>query len=501
MRQGFRYFPPPLSTLISLGNDQLCEVAKNIAKNHYVTQKSLLPELAAGYCHSKHEYGIAIKKSSQHSVDGMMMRLRGEIYWRENINQLADEKREHQAMRGKLLGDPKYGLMPYCSDQTFKIFEERRARIYAKMHRSRANALSTVTKSDIYESAERARFNQLYLTLKAMERLAVSRGYRWSMITLTCPPRFHPSSKAYDGSSLRDGNDLLSSLHRKLFKHLGKKYRANSDYFGVRIAEVHQDGCPHWHILVYCSDNMLIDLQSKLEQLLSGDGRPEDYYKTHADKILKTQVARGNETSPIGYILKYLSPRATEKLSTTDKTTAKRISYALRAAGVRQFQLIGAEGISTKVRTLRKVANDPCAPVNLKQLASTLVAKPGDDGVRNLLGMVDLIDHASKDVKLIHIPCLNRFREAASRLTHVKHSKDERCYELSRDVAFSLGSAAVTIKESSKKREVGHSSESLDLYTIGHYEFSDQAQSVVLPNPCLRYPPAQLRWRPPWLAA
>lgn len=501
MRQGFRYLPPPITTLISLGNEHLCDVAQNIAKYHFVKQKSLSPELATEYCHARHEYGIAIKQSSRHTLDGIMMRLRSEVFWREQINQLADEHREHHAMRDKLLGDPKHGLMPYCSDQTVKLFEERRASIHAKMRRSPASPSSKVTKSDIYANSERSRLNQLYLTVKAMERLAVSREYIWIMITLTCPPRFHPSSKSYDGSSLREGNDFLNRLYRKLFKFLGKKYHANSDYFGLRVTEVHQDGCPHWHVLFYCSEKILTDLQCKLEQLLSGDGRPEGYYKTYSDKILKIQAAPGNENSPIGYVLKYLFRRSTGNASTIDTKTAMRVSYALRAAGVRQYQLIGAEGITTKARALRKVANDPTAPANLKELATTLVGNPADDGVRSLQGMVDLLDHSSRDVKFIREPCLNRFREPTSRLSHLKHHKDERRYEVRHAVMITRCPAAVTIKVSSKKNGYGQTLNSLSTHTNCHYSLPEQLQSIELCSPYLEYPPALLRWRPPWVTA
>ena len=497
MRQGFRYLPPPLKTLITLGNEQLCDIAHNIAKCHFVRQKSLTLECTAEYCRSQHEYGIAIKKSSRHSLDGIMMRLRSEVYWREQINNLADEHREHHAMQGKLLGDPKYGMMPYCTDQTAKLFEDRRTSIHAKMQRSVAIPSTGVTKSDIYANSERSRLNQLYLTVKAMEQLAVSREYIWIMMTLTCPPRFHPSSKSYDGSSLRDGNDFLNQLYRKLFKFLGKKYHANADYFGLRVAEVHQDGCPHWHVLFYCSDKMLIDIQSKLEQLLSGDGRPDGYYKTYSNKILKKQVDSGNETSPIGYVFKHLFPRSSGNVSTTDTRTDRRVSYALRAAGVRQYQLIGAEGISTKVKALRKIANDPSAPNNLKQLATTLVANPADDRARRLQGMVDLLDHASRDVKFIRELCLNRFREPASRLSHLKHHKDKRCYELGRYSITAICSAAVTINVSSKKKGNTRSSNCISLRKIYHYSTQEQIQSIDLSTPCLAYPPAQLRWRPP----
>lgn len=499
MRQGFSYLPPPLDILISLGNEQLCDVARNIAKHHFVKQKSLPPELIAEYCKTSHEYGIAIKETSRHSLDGIMVRLRSDVYWREKINHLADENREQQAMRGKLLGDKTHGLMPYCSDQTFELFEDRRDSIYAKMQRSPSTVSSEVAKSDIYANSEKSRLNQLFLTVKAMERLAVSRAYIWVMITLTCPPRFHPSSASYDGSSLRDGNEFLNRLYRKLFKYLGKKYRANTDYFGLRVAEVHQDGCPHWHILFYCSDNLLKDLRSKLEQLLSGDGRPDGYYKKYSDKILKTQVELGGGASPIGYVLKYLFPRSSEKSSTAGTEPAKRVSYALRAAGVRQYQLIGAEGISTKARVLRKMANDPSAPANLKQLASTLAARSGDNGARNLQGMVDLIDHSSRDVKIIRKPCLNRFREPTSRLSHLKHNNDEQCYDFSTNVTIYECVAAVTIKVSSTKQDDPRPLGYLDCYTNGHLQLHEKNQSMGLPVSGLRSPLARLRWRPPWI--
>ena len=496
MRQGFRYRPPPLNLLISLGNEELCRVAKNIAKAHYLKQQSLTPEDFKGYCQTSHEYGIAIKLSSTVTLDGILMRLRSEAFWRERVNRIADLHREQEAMRRKLLGDSGKGLMPYCSDQTYTLFEDRRSSILAKMQASLACHSTGLTKSDLYRNSEKAKANQLYLTLKAMDALATSRNYEWAMITLTCPPRFHPSSKRYDGSSLRDGNNYLHALYRKLFKHLGKSYKANDDYFGVRIVEAHLDGCPHWHILLYSSMEFFMELQSKLEVLYSQDDRPGKYFQNFSDQIIKTKHNCQEGARPLSYIFKHLAFGLNRRGREDELCMSKRNSYALRAAGVRQYQLIGAQGVATKVKALRKVANDSRAPRNLKKLASTLIAAHGNNRSHALKGMVNLLNESSMDVEFIRKKCVNRYREPVSRMTSVKHRKDALCYELRRTDYPSAG--AVTINGSRKKKRALSPLKLSIRYPKGHYRSALHTHSAGLPTTFLQYCPPRLRWKPPW---
>lgn len=498
MRHGFRYTPPPLSLLIYLGNEELCLVAKNIAKRHYLKQQSLGPEEYERYCRIPHEYEIAIKLSSTVTIDGILMRLRSEFFWRERINHVADMHREHEAMRRKLLGNSDRGLMPYCSDQTYKLFEDRRLSILTKMQGSLACHSSGLTKADLYRNSEKAKANQLYLTLKAMDALAISRNYEWAMITLTCPPRFHPSSNTYDGSSLRDGNNYLHALYRKLFKYLGKTYKANDDYLGVRIVEAHLDGCPHWHILLYASIEFFMQLQSKLEVLYSLDKRPENYFQNFSNQIIKTKQNCQEGASPLSYIFKHLAFGLNKRGREEDLHISRRNSYALRAAGVRQFQLIGAQGIATKVKALRKVANDPRAPQNLKKLASTLTATKSEDRSHALKGMVDFLNESSKNVEFIREKCVNRYREPISRLSAVKHRKDILSYELKSTDTFPIR-GAVTINGSSKIKRGSIQLKHGVRYPNGHYRLTLYSESVGLPvMPFQYYCPPCLCWRPPW---
>lgn len=439
---------------------------------------------------------MAVKRTSQSRSDGVMMRLRSESFWRKKINLIADEHREHQAMRRRQLGDQQLGLMPYCSDQTIALMETRRADIAYKMKRSTHGTACGLTKAEIFANSERSRFNQLFLTLKAMDKLASHRDYQWALITLTCPPRFHPTSATYEGLSMKAGHEYLNNQFRKITKHLDKKYKANRDYFGIRVVEVHKDGCPHWHILLYGSAMTLAFCREKLERLHIGDGRPDGYFDEHHSEIFKTQAAQELRTSPVSYVLKYLYPRRTRAaISVID--TATRVRCALRAAGIPQHKLIGAEGVSTKARILRQVATATHAPPNLRKLAKTLVTPSEAEGESEgrMQAMVDLLDHTAREIQVIRSNCLNRYREPTTKISHMKHTQDCNMYQLGRGFLSTRWWGAVTVKVSSKVDRIDCYPDSLLCRVYGNYYL---AMHKIIQCNYLQYPPARLCWRPPW---
>ncbi|MFT8233502.1 replication endonuclease [Pseudomonas guariconensis] len=494
MRQGFRYLPPSLSSLALLGNDELCDVARKIAASHYARQKNISDDEREEYCLGRHEYGVGIKKTSHTRSDGMMMRLRSEAFWRRQINLLADEHREHLAMKRRQLGAAIEGLMPYCSDQTLALIENRRACIQLRMKRG-TDGCTALTKAEIFANSERSRFNQLFITVKAMEKLAQARDFQWALITLTCPPRFHPRSSAYEGLSTRAGHDYLSSQFRKLTKHLDKKYKANRDYFGVRVVEVHQDGCPHWHILLFGSATTLAFCRDKLERLHVGDGRPNGYFQEHHTEIFKEQVEQGQWASPISYVLKYLYPRRIKRAMPAPDT-AKRVRCALQAAGIPQYKLIGADGIATKTRILKQVAITPATPPTLRKIAQTLNAPSAEKGER-LQAMVELLDRSASEIQIVRTKCLNRYRESTTKITHVKHKNDRNPYRLAKGNLSPRLWGAVTIKESRIIQGSPNYAPAPEITSMRHHYKANDTHLTSYTVAAFEYPQARLRWKPP----
>jgi hypothetical protein len=477
-----------------LDNDQLCHVAKLIAKHHFFRQRELCPDKIAEYLHTRHEYGVELVINASKTEEGLMARLRRESFWRERVNAAADFHREHLAMKSGLLGDPAKGLNPYCSDATFRMFESRSLAITSKMSERALDPLLSITKASLYRDSQRARFNQLYISGKAMVALAHERAYSWALITLTCPANFHPSSPNYDGSSFKDGNDYITAMYRKLFRDLGKAFKANKDYFGIRVVEAHLDGCPHWHIVLFSTDAFFSRLIKKLRSIYATSKRPSGYFDQNQNEIVKLSTNGDFQGTPLSYICKHLAFGLQRMRSCEDNIASKRNLYAIKAAGVRQFEPIGANGLATKLRALRKVARSHGAPQHLKTIATGLVQEPTQLGRETQLsGVVELLKHQLNDIELIRIPTLNCYGEQSTKLAAIRHRHDLVAHSFCVESRPDCWGGAITLNDLSIEGEVQIDPVQTPRHFWPHSQ-GHNAESATYrdDNPTL------LRWRHPW---
>lgn len=517
MRSSFSYTPPPLGVLSTLDNDQLCHVAKLIAKNHYFKQRELCPNEVGAYLHTRHEYGLELVFNASKTEDGLMARLRRESFWRERVNAAADFHREHLAMRSDLLGDPENGMSPYCSDATYKMFESRSLAITSKMSERTFDPLLSITKASLYRDSQRARFNQLYISGKAMVALAHERAYSWALVTLTCPPSFHPSSPNYDGSSFKDGNDYITSMYRKLFKDLGKVFKANNDYFGIRVVEAHLDGCPHWHIVLFSTDAFFSRLIKKLKSIYSASKRPPGYFEQYQNEIVKLSTNGDFQGTPLSYICKHLAFGLQRMRSCEDNIASKRNLYAIKSAGVKQFEPIGANGLATKLKALRKVARSHGAPEHLKAIAAGLVQEPTQLGRETQLsGVVKLLNNQLNDIELIRVPTLNRYGEQSTKLAAVRHKRDLMAHSFCDESLPNCWGGAITLNDLSIEGNIQYEPAQPPRLSWAHSQ-APKVGSTIYQNDTVSTPaqtftimqyvefcewenPTRMQWHPCWLS-
>ena len=387
--------------------------------------------------------------------------------------------------------------------------------IMSKMSDRHFGKFPGVPKSALYQNSVRAKYNQLYITGKAMSVLAQERGYSSALITLTCPPRFHPVSAEYNGSSFKDGYDYLNEVYRKLFKCLGKAYKANQDYFGIRVVEAHKDGCPHWHLVLFSTDDFFTKLKNKLREIYSVCNRSAVYFEQYQDEIVKLSSDGGFLGTPLSYIHKHIA-FGLQRVKTEEEIIAsKRNLYAIKSAGVRQFQTIGTNGLATKLRVLRMVARCTAAPGHLKAIAAELVQEPSREGrSKQLAGVVGLLSHKLDEIEMISAAYLNCYGEKATKLVAVKHASDLIAHDLSSCSLPNLYGGAVTFKELNIEiakevegfpplyRDAEHAQKpawSLLAFEINKHSYLVSViQTVQLPERSQKRAFRRLRWRPPW---
>jgi hypothetical protein len=115
----------------------------------------------------------------------------------------------------------------------------------------------------------RVRFAELVTRCKGFELLADELGHCAIFATLTCPSRFHPTKTKPE--KRRKGQRAYRTIQnpawaeggqpcpREANRYLGKVWsrtraaaaRRGLRVYGLRAAEPHADGCPHWHLMLW----------------------------------------------------------------------------------------------------------------------------------------------------------------------------------------------------------------------------------------------------------
>jgi len=267
------------------------------------------------------------------TVHGVLSRLSRGSFWLEQLKCLANKLREELAVTSGMLGSAKDGKQEYCSDKSYNL---------AKL----SNRNTSKKASDAA--------SQNYVTILGYSETAFERGLQSIFITLTCPSEYHSSSASYERRTFEDAHIWLTIFYQALFGYISRKYKLGVDFWGIRAVEVHKDGCPHWHILIYASSEVEQLLRNRLQSLYERQSiELKNYYANHHGEIIKTRLPEKYDEykEAISYIFEnsFAGKGASQKAS----VAAMRQRIAISCACKRQYQLIGIKGAS-KIKELRR---------------------------------------------------------------------------------------------------------------------------------------------------
>lgn len=236
----------------------------------------------------------------------------------------------------------------YCSDQTRtavltaqESFRQHAAE--TEMISSSGQRLSLLDLINSGTANPANRRAELMVRTKGLERIAGGRSMSALFLTMTVPGPMHATrhtgrfNKQYDGSTVRDCQKHLMKQWILLRARLAK---ACVPYFGVRVAEPHHDGTPHWHMLLWVAkehQDTLLDHFKDVAVMGSLDSRGA-FAQKHRYKIVYIDPAKG---SAVGYIAKYISKNI-DGLHTGEQHSAGSVRAWASRHGIRQFQFFGA---------------------------------------------------------------------------------------------------------------------------------------------------------------
>ena len=227
---------------------------------------------------------------------------------------------------------------------------------------------------DASVSNPKVRRCELMARLAGLELDCRKSGLIADYYTLTTPSRFHrthirgvPNVK-FDGSDPRAGQNWLLTYWSRI---RAKLKREHIEIHGIRVAEPHHDGTPHWHLLLFCASNDQNQVRAIIRKYMLQDDGDESGAVAKRVKVEAIDYSRG---TGVGYLAKYISKnidghgidRDFETCSNVSvKDVAVRVETWASTWGIRQFQFFGAApvGVWRELRRLRTETVESLEPV------------------------------------------------------------------------------------------------------------------------------------------
>ncbi|ELQ2464410.1 replication endonuclease [Vibrio vulnificus] len=254
----------------------------------------------------------------------------------------------------------------YVSKRAIKLVSDEKEdsrRAMSKIKVKSGKKLSDVVKSQY------AKFTEMYLELNALEKLASERNMTWLFITLTCPPMYHSNPKngncSYDGSSVVDAKNYLQDRWRKLVRFISKKDSSAPHLkfgletaFGKKIIEANQDGTPHFHLILFCHDSLVIDFKSLFKQFF---GKKVDFRQKGFDQNGNRICDKSKHASAASYVSKYLLKQFGLEKNKKGEVKDSSLNKMLVWRSMTQFRShssFGYKSTITKYRMARALINE-----------------------------------------------------------------------------------------------------------------------------------------------
>lgn len=322
-------------------------------------------------------------RNLEEKLPPLLKRLQDQDWWRRRIRRMQNQRIEHISRNLHQIVSTRSA---YCSEIGQREWKRRQAANrdmleHTLMENDDGELYTLADLSETSVANPEIRRTELMVRIAGLEEYARKLGYVGYFFTVTCPSKYHAALKSfgqrnpkYKGHSQRDAQDYLCKLWARFRSHAKRitKYKLEEwEFFGIRVAEPHHDGTPHWHLMLFINPDHADDVIKSLRHYATEEDRHE--LKTPRKERARFDVKKikdginpktGKEYSAAGYIAKYIAKNIDGEYVDVDhygqdaKTSAKAITAWASRNSIRQFQQIGGPSV-TVWRELRRLARKP----------------------------------------------------------------------------------------------------------------------------------------------
>ncbi|WZK93876.1 replication protein/endonuclease [Yersinia phage vB_YpM_MHG55] len=317
---------------------------------------------------------VTKKYVGEDEIAPAITRMFNDVWWRGRLRRIAAAWREHLQIA---VGNVSKKRHAYASKNCVTDWREqkRRTREFLKgldLEDEDGNRISLIEKYDGSVANPAIRRCELMTRIRGFENICNELGYVGEFYTLTAPSKYHATTKAgyrnskWNGASPSDTQSYLTGLWARI---RAKLHREEIRIFGIRVAEPHHDGTPHWHMLMF----MLPEDVERVRLIIRDYAWEEDRHELRSDKAKKArfhaEAIDPEKGSATGYVAKYISKNidgyaldgeTDDESGELLKETAPAVSAWAARWHIRQFQFIGGAPV-TVYRELRRLADTETA--------------------------------------------------------------------------------------------------------------------------------------------
>ncbi|MCS0129196.1 replication endonuclease [Vibrio alginolyticus] len=314
------------------------------------------------------------KEQSELSALQDISKLISEKWWCGRLNKIRKIMREHLAIA---MGQVSSKASPYASWDCVREHQEQQTANYEYIKQCQLLDEETGEEADLWDMVKKSvanpaiRRHELMVRCRGCEDIGNELGLQGLFLTLTTPAKYHNSYKKggfighWNGASPRDAQTYLNNVWQRIRAKLGRK---DIRWFGVRVAEPHHDGTPHWHLLIWVKPEdkelvteIFVDYATKEDKHELFDKQGKFDHSARCD-VGEIDPELGTAT---GYIAKYISKNidgfamddeVSDETGKSVKDMAKNVSAWKSRWNIRQFQFFGGAPVTT-YRELRRFAN------------------------------------------------------------------------------------------------------------------------------------------------
>ncbi|HEH4466363.1 TPA: replication endonuclease [Citrobacter braakii] len=292
-------------------------------------------------------------------------------YWHRNLKKYGTRWREHLHIA---FGDVKRGAAPYCSKHHVEEWDTRRKRSRVIMARLELEDQETKERISLIEQIDKSISNpalrrvELMTRIGGFEKVATESGYAGQFFTMTAPSKYHAytvfghRNSKWNGASPRTTQRYLNRVWQQIRAELARR---DIQVFGLRVAESHHDGTPHWHGLLFSLPEHSAELLEVMEDYATREDEDELQGKHGIRPRFEMKPIDHEIGSATGYVVKYISKNidgyaldgeTDDENGRPLKETSKHATAWASCWGIRQFQFLGGAPVSVW-RELRRFRN------------------------------------------------------------------------------------------------------------------------------------------------